>query len=194
MRLGIKLVTFLCLLFVLLAVSASSSFAECNRDQAFNKMMVLGHAQTKMNTEISSLPSGRAKQVKQLRWAELSKEVAMVGSTLAAEKYTEACGEYDRIAKKYDIDLEKSSSGVITMEQIRKDGGKGSGPCSQADASKKLMGMSEQLQDRAANGEISRGVLSAFFEETEPLGAMMYTDPGAVCKKLDSLKPKYELN
>lgn len=172
-----------------LSIVWAPHFAQaCTKDEAFNKMMAIGRAQQKM------MLSAGGNHQQQIHVAELAKEVGDVGSVLAEGKYTEACGYYDTIARKYKIDLAASAEGMVTMDQIRKDGGKQGGSCSQADASKKLMEMSQKLEDKASLGDISRQKMSGFLQEASSHNDLMYSNPSEFCSKLDQLAVKYSVD
>lgn len=123
--------------------------------------------------------------------AELAKATSAVGQTLADKKFAEACAQYDQIAQKFGVDLKKESEGMVTYQEILKDGGKRGGACSQADASKKMMDMHQQLEDKAAMGEVDRDIFRKFGDDTAKLTELLLTNPSEMCKKLDELKPKY---
>ena len=172
--------TFIAIVCLVLLHSSSTAFA-CTRDEAFNKMMALGRARQAMMADRSNMRTA----------VDLAKETADVGKVLAAEKYTEACGYYDKIAAKYGVDLKEASKGMITMEQIRKDGGKKAGACSQSDAAKKLASISQDIQDKIALGDEPASVYRNFSAEVQKNNDLMYTNPSAFCVKLDQLNKKY---
>lgn len=175
---------FILTLCLFLLNSSSTAFA-CTRDEAFNKMMALGRARQALMNQ-----AGRDRS--RIRTAvDLAKETADVGKVLAAEKYSEACGYYDKIAAKYGVDLNEAAKGMITMEQIRKDGGRNGGACSQSDAAKKLASISEDIQDKVALGDQPASAYSEFAKEVQKNNDLMSTDPSAFCAKLDQLNKKY---
>lgn len=160
----------------------------CTKDQAFNKMMSIGRAQQSM------MHGAAGNNAKMLQVAELAKEVADVGQVLADGKYTEACSYYDKIARKYKVDLKESSKGMVTMDEIRKDGGKKGGACSQSEASIKMTEMSEKMSDKAALGDIPHDTLRNFLIEIGTHNDLIYSNPSAFCAKLDDLAVKYSVN
>lgn len=172
---------FLALLFVF---GQFSQFAhgECNREQAFNKMLALGRAKARFQAS-----EGMSQRV-----ALLTVDVAEVGKTLGDKKYGEACRRYDEIAAKYNIDLAEMQKGMVDMAAAAKDGGKGGpGGCSQADASKKMMAAVHALQDRAALGEGDMQDISRFMNALNPYGELMSTNPTAYCKKIAEVSKEF---
>lgn len=156
--------------------------APCSEADAYNKMMALGRVQ-------SRLMSGKDLRV----GGELAQEVANVGQVLADKKFDQACAQYDAIAKKYNVDLQKETQGLVTFDELQKDGGKRGGECSQADASIKMMNMHQQLEDMAALGDVDRDIFRKFGDDTSKLSELLLTNPSEMCRKLDALKPKYGL-
>ena len=176
-----------CLTLLFFALSFAPSAIACTRDEAFNKMMAIGRAQRGIMT------GAAGNHAKMQSAADLAKEVGDVGKILAAEKYTEACEYYDKIARKYNIDLDEASKGMITMDQIRKDGGRKGGACSQADASKKLMGLMQDLQDKVALGDEPASTHRSFANDVQKHNDLMSTNPSAFCAKLDELNKQYKI-
>jgi hypothetical protein len=162
---------------------AEFSIAECNRDQAFNKMMAFGRAKEKLQSEVGFTPL----------IAEMSKEAALLGKALAEEKYTFVCTRYDEIAQKYNLDIKSAENGLIKMEHIKKDGGKMGGRCTQAEAHQKAMDYSHQLQNLVALGEVDQSEISSYSDDVMKISNLLYSNPGEYCRKLDQLKVKYNL-
>jgi hypothetical protein len=160
----------------------------CTKDEAFNKMMAIGRAQQSM------MSAAGGDNAKMLYVAEMAKEVGDVGKVLADGKYAEACGYYDKIARKYKVDLKESAKGMVTMAEIRKDGGKQGGSCSQADASVKMMNLSQKMEDKAALGDITRGQLGEFLKEIGTHNDLMYSNPSGFCSELDKIAAKYSVS
>ena len=161
----------------------------CNRDQAFNKMMALGRAQQlRMASEQS--------HQQMIANADLAKETGAVGQILADGKYNEACELYNAIAEKYGIDLGAAATGMKTMADLKKDGGKGpGGTCSQADASIKLTELMESIEDLKAKGENERAdaLGLAYRDELQNSSELIYTNPSALCAKLLAFKKQHKL-
>ena len=171
---------------ILLIVSAKLSFAaDCTESEAYDKMMALGRAQSRI------MSSGG--QAGMSVGSKLATDTAMVGQMLADKKFGEACRKYDEIAAKYKIDLTKEQDGMVTYNELAKDGGKRGGECGLAEAQKKMMGMHQQLQDQVALGDVDSNVFRQFGEDTAKLNELMFTDPSEVCRRLDGLKEKYKV-
>lgn len=161
-------------------------YPTCTQAQAYNKMLALGRAQARI---MAANPSGG-----QTIGARISIEVSRVGQVLADKKFSEACAKYDEIAGRYDLDLKKESNGLITYEELAKDGGKRGGICSQADASKKVIDLNRQVSEKVSRGESKQDAFQQFNEDAGRLSELLYTDPSKMCASLDGLKGKYGLN
>jgi len=125
--------------------------------------------------------------------AALAKDVTSVGQILADENYDLACRRYDEIAAKHNIDLTRQQEGMITMEELRNDGGKRGGECSAPEASKRVMGYMNQLQDKTALGDIDGSEMAGFMAEMQKFGPLLYTDPSQYCKEADAVAKRYGL-
>lgn len=170
---------------IIILSSSGVSADTCTESQAFNKMMALNRAQGRMMNGGNITANSPA--------VLLAKESAPIGQLMAQKKFGDACAQYDALATKYKIDLVAESKGLLTLEQLTKDGGKGNGTCSVADASKKLMGLHQQLENKAAKGDVSRDVFKTFGEDTKAVGELMVTNPTKACELLDTVKTKYQL-
>lgn len=125
--------------------------------------------------------------------SSFTQETGPISELIAKQQYTEACQMAEEIAKKYKIDLAAEQEGMITIEQLTKDGGKGSGTCSIADAAKRQMELHAQLQAEVDAGRKTSDIFRQFGEDTRGYAQMLSTDPSAACKLFDDLKKKYEL-
>lgn len=177
----IKLVIVVTCLFV----SANALAAPCSEDDAMNKMMALNRAISRMMASGPMTPDSPG--------VKLTQESGPASELIAAKKFDEACAEYDKLAAKYKVDLKGESKGLLTMDDLRKDGGKRGGECSIADASKRMMEMHGQIQDQVALGDADGDALREFGKDTAPFGELMVTDPSEVCRQLEGLKGKYKL-
>ena len=169
---------------LLFAVNAQA--ADCNEKQAYNTMLAFNRALSRMMAQSNMTPNSPG--------IKAATESAPAGQLIADKKFAQACRKYQELAKKYQVDLAKEADGLITMEQAEKDGGKGSGGCSQADAHMKMMNMHQQLEDKAATGDVEHKQSLKFAEETKAFGDLIFTNPSEMCRRLDALKPKYGLN
>lgn len=179
----------LCKLVILpistLCLISQSAAAECNQTEAYNKMLALNKAQARI--------AAASPQSVDSAGTKLAMESAGIGQLLADQKFDEACKQYEMLAIKYGIDLKKEAKGMVTFEELAKDGGARGGECGVAEASKKMMGLHEQLQDKVALGEVSSDVFRDFGKDTEKYGELMMTNPSEVCRQLEGLKTKYKL-
>ena len=159
----------------------------CDRDQAFYKMMAINRANQQMMNK-----AGTNIELMQ-KAAKMGVELSEQGQPLADKKYVEVCAAYDRIAKKYNVNLEQASKGMIDMDQIRKDGGKKGGSCSQSDAAIKAVNLTQKLTKRVHSGEAPRSILTEFSNVLNSKTDLLSTDPSAYCSELDNLSKKYQL-
>jgi len=160
----------------------------CTKDQAMNKMMAIGRAQNERLLAATNSYEDR-KNI-----GDLTKEIGDVGAVLGEGKYNEACERYNTIAKKWNIDLEKASKGMLTMEDLKKDGGKSKGgKCSLAEASTKMNTLLTKLQMMKANGEDVEAINAEYYKLLETKSDLMSTNPSAFCDEVDGFKKKYSL-
>lgn len=172
-----------CLFIVSLAACSGSN--ECSESDAYNKMMALGRAQARI------VASGSPSSMSIV--SNLTLESGAISELIAARKFQEACNKADDVAKGYGFDLAAEMKGMVTIEQLAKDGGKGSGTCSLAEAAQKQMAVHQLLQEQVDKGKASTDVFRKFNDDTSKFGELMYTDPSAVCLKLEELKKSYGL-
>ena len=170
---------------IFLFASTNAFAAPCTENDAMNKMLALNRAMGRMTASGNLTPDSPG--------VKLTQESGGASELIANKKFEEACAEYDQLATKYKIDLKKESEGLVTIEELQKDGGKRGGECSVADASKKMMEIHGQIQDQVALGDADGDALREFGKDTEPFGELMVTNPSEVCRRLDGLKAKYKL-
>lgn len=160
-----------------------SACSKCDQTKAMNKYLALGKVQARMFADGGE---GTTKLA-----AFMQTESGIISELIAQNKYDEACVKADDIAKQYKIDLDKEQKDMITYEQLAKDGGKGSGPCSIADAAKKQMDLHALLQKEVDAGRKSSDIFRRFGDDTRGYAEMLSTNPSAACKLFDDLKVKY---
>ncbi len=187
----IKLIRAMACVTALFTLPTIRLQAECNENQAFNKMMAFNQAWMKYQQGYMARAQKNPDEHQKFRsGAERS---GALGAKLANKEWDAVCAGYDALAKEYGFNLTKSAEGMLTIEQLKKDGGKGQGRCSLEDAAKRYMQMEQKFQDRNANGEVTLEVARAFRADTEPIGLEMNKNPSAVCDKVDTLSKKYGL-
>ena len=168
----------------ILFISATNVLAEtCTEAQAFNKMFAINRAMSRM------MAQGGA--VAQTAGAQISMDSAPISALLGEKKYDEACAKYDALAQSNKIDIAKELQGIVTFEELQKDGGKRGGVCSQAEAHVKMMGIFQKVQDKVALGDADGDAFRKFSDETTKIGELMYTNPSEMCKRLDEIEKKF---
>lgn len=168
-----------------LTLLACTKSNQCDSNQANNKLLALGSIQARLVSKGGD--SGMKVSL------AIAQESAPVAELIAQGKYNEACQKADEIAGRLGIDLAQEQKGMITIEQLAKDGGKGSGTCSIEDAAKKQMQIHSQLQAEVNAGRRDTDVFREFNEDTKSFGELLSTNPSKACELLDSVKTKYNL-
>lgn len=160
----------------------------CTKDQAMNRMMAIGRAQHERLIAATNSYEDR-KNI-----GDLATEIADVGAVIGEGKYNEACERYNDIAKKWNIDLKKASEGMLTMKDLKKDGGKSrGGKCSQAEASIKMNALLTKLQDMKSNGDDVEAINAEYYKTITTKSDLMSTNPSAFCDEIDGFKSLYSL-
>lgn len=173
-------------------IVAPTAFAECNRDQAYNKMMAFNQAWMKYQQAYSALPM----QEQGAQFQKFSSGVdrmSKLSAKLATNEWNTVCQGYDALAKEFGFDLKKSAQGMLTMADLRKDGGRRGGQCGVGDAAKKFMEMFQRFQDKKANGDTTLAEEEAFRAAADPLGPEMNRNPSAVCAKVAEISKEFGL-
>jgi hypothetical protein len=171
---------------LILATAGCAGSSVCDADKANNKLLALGSIQTRLVAKGGE--SGRLLALK------IAQDSAPVAELIAQKKYAEACAKADELASQLGIkDLERQESDMLTAQQLRKDGGKGSGSCSVADAAKKQMEVHSLLQAEVNAGRRSPDVFRDFNKETAGYAELLSKNPSEACALMDRVKAKYRL-
>lgn len=176
---------YLFLVVFMLLVSSCSKSNNCDRNQAYNKMLALGKVQARL--------AGKSGESGMQLAARIGSESGIVSELIAQEKYNEACVKAKELEDKWGLDLAGEEKGMLTIEQLEKDGGKGSGTCSLADAAKKQMEIHGLLQKEVDAGRMSSDVFREFAEDTKLLADYMTSDPSKACELLERVRAKHKL-
>lgn len=123
----------------------------------------------------------------------IAMDAAAVSELIAQQKYPEACKKADEVAGELTIDLNNEMKEIVTIEQLAKDGGKGNGTCSIADAAKKQMEIHALLQVEVNAGRKGQEIFQQFNEDTKEYAQFLSTDPSKACELLGKVKNKYGL-
>ncbi len=173
---------------LLATLSTVTTFA-CTQTEAVNKMMAINRVQQAMVLE-SSNDNNEKELTKMLH--SLNVDMQNVHDNyLNKNDYNESCNQYDTILKKYNIDLEKASKDMLSIEELKKDGGKKGGSCSISEASKKMMTTIKKLQSLSENADISMEEFLEFHSKHDKLLLLMSTNPSKYCDELDALSKNY---
>ena len=183
-----KLTTSITKIGLLTTLTVMSTFA-CSEEEAFNKMMAIGRVQQAMAIETSNDDKERT-LTKML--GSLNDDMQKINETyMLKDDYDNACSAYDSVVQKYNIDMEKASKDMLTMEELKKDAEKEGGSCSIADASIKMMGSIEKMQKLMTNADIAMEEFEEFSTKHEKILPLMSTNPSKYCNELDNLTKQY---
>lgn len=169
-------------LFVLGSLSACNT---CSESDAMNKMLAMQNVQAKLISEAGE-------QREQIAFA-IAQESGKVSELIAQKDYSTACKTADAFATQWHIDLKEEMKGILTYEDLVKDGGKKGGECSLADAAQRNMEFHGKLQAQVDAGTVDSDVFRRYGEDTRTFATLMSSDPSAVCRKLEELKSKYNV-
>lgn len=168
-----------------LMLFSCSKSSDCSEDDAMNKMLALN----KVQGRIIALGGQAGVDVSR----SIMMESASMGELIGTQKYQEACVKADEIAKKYGLNLEKEQEDMVTVQQLKEDGGKAiGGKCSVADAASKQMELHGWLRSEVDAGRKQQDIFQQFQEDTKSYAHLLSTDPSAACKLFDDLRKKYE--
>ncbi len=171
---------------ILLTTLSFNLLLACNQTEALEKMMAISRVQQAMAIE-SSNDNEERELTKMLQ--SLSDDMQNVDDNYLTKKdYNEACNQYDKIIEKYNIDLEKASKDMLSIEELKKDGGKQGGSCSISEASEKMLTTVQSLME---NADIAMEEFLEFNSKHDKLLPLMSTNPSKYCDDLDALSKNY---
>jgi len=174
------------LLMTLLTISTTWG---CSESEAFNKMMAINRVQQAMTLETQHDDEERT-LTKMLQ--ALNADMQSVNDIYMLQNdYTGACDAYDKVIQKYNIDLEKASKDMLTIEELQKDGGKKGGSCSLGEASIKMMDTVGKMQKLMESAEIAMGEFEEFNTKHEKIMPLMTTNPSQYCDELNEIAKEY---
>ena len=165
---------------------SKSGSTSCTEDVAYNKMLALQKVQARLVAKGADSGNELAQR--------LMIDSAPLAEMIAKKQFAEACAKADEIGKKLGADLKKEEKGMVTIQQLRADGGKGDGICSVADVAKRQMEVHGKIQAAIDAGKLPPNMFRTFGDDTKALGEMMSTNPSEGCKLLDGLERKYKLD
>ena len=183
-----KFTTMVTKIALLTALTVTSTLA-CTESEAFNKMMAIGRVQQAMGIEAQNDDKERT-LTKMLH--SLNDDMQNINQAyMMKNEYDNACSAYDSVVQKYNIDMNKASDGMLTVEQLKEDGGKNGGSCSLAEASIKMMDTIGKMQKLMNDADIAMEEFEEFSSKHEKIIPLMSTEPSKYCDKLNNIAKKY---
>ena len=179
---------------LLTLVLATNAWADCTRDQAFDKMMKLNQLSASLNAEVPIDPrvDGAGMNSAFQRIKEYTDRMAPAGPLLAEGRYNEACKIYDETAAHFGFNL--ASSNALTMDQLRKDGGrKKAGECDITELAKRNVQLATDFATAFGAGKFTYEQQRQYSKDSEKLNMLATSDPGAACREIEALRAKYGL-
>ena len=173
------------LLTICVSLSACTGGQQCDSNRATNKMLALNKIQARVMADGGEVGTSLG--------LSMTKDIGAVSELIAQQKYNEACAKADAMAKMLEVDLDEEQKDMLTIEQLAKDGGKGNGTCSLADAAKMNMEVHGLLQKEVDAGRMDSEIFRTYNDDTRSLAELMSTNPSKACELLEGLKVKYKL-
>lgn len=174
---------------LLLTALSSSTLLACTQTEALEKMMALSRVQQAMVIESSN--DNEERELTKMLYSLNADMQNVKDNYLDKNDYSEACNQYDKIFEKYNLDLEKASKDMITIEELKKDGGKNGGSCSISEASIKMSTTMQKLQSLMENADIATEEFLEFSKKHEKLLPLLSTNPSKYCDELDLISKEY---
>lgn len=166
----------------------SSVFA-CTEDEANNKRMAIERVQQAMVIESSN--DDEEKTLTKMLHSLVDDMQVVNKNYLVKKEYDNACREYDNIIEKYNIDMDKATDGMLTMEELKADGGKKGGSCSIVEASAKMTKSVGKMQKLMESADIAMEEFLEFNKRHEKIMPLMTTNPSSYCDQLDEIVKTY---
>ena len=154
--------------------------ATCTKDEAYNKMMILGAEGAKRMHAYMKNKNAKVRLI--------SDYVTRVSPYMEREEYSKACAIYDEVAKEYGIDFNKDKKITMTMKEIKEDGGKKGGECNLGDAALRFLNVSNTL--------LARGLAKTLEKDTmyHKASEEMTLHPSLSCELSQKLADKYHVS
>ena len=112
-----KITTTVTKIALLTALTITSTLA-CTEAEAFDKMMAIGRVQQAMGLETPN--DDKEKKLTKMLYSLNTDMEKVYQDYIMTKRYPQACSAYDEIVQKYNIDMDKASKDMITMEQLKK--------------------------------------------------------------------------
>lgn len=174
--------------------SSNLVLADCNKEQAFDKMIKLNQLNVELQNEVPKDPTTDPDAMNRAyeRIKEYTDLIVPAGPLLAAGKYNEACAIYDQTAKHFNFNI--SSAKSLSMKQLQKDGGRSvSGKCNISDVAKRSVGLAQDFAKAYEEGRFTYERQRQFSKDSEELNALASSDPGRACEGIEKLRAEYGL-
>ncbi len=174
---------------------AASAFAECTRDQAFNRMMQLNTKSMNFQAEVSKLLTTDPEKfnAEQARFKDFAVKLGSGGKLLADGRYNEACALYSALDREFNLPADRKQT--LTMERLRKNGGKSTATgCDLSQAAIKMAALSSAFAHAFDEGKITSAQSTQFTRDTESIGVVMNQEPSKACLMIVETAAKFELS
>ena len=154
--------------------------ATCTKDEAYNKMMILGAEGAKRMHAYMKNKNAKVRLI--------SDYVSRVSPYMEKEEYSKACAIYDEVAKEYGVDFNKDKKITMTIKEIKEDGGKKGGECNLGDAALRFLNVSNTL--------LARGLAKTLEKDTtyHKASEEMTLHPSLSCELSKKLADKYHVS
>lgn len=153
-----------------------------------NKMIALNQKGARLQ---AALPDPRLDsagyQANYKKVIDFSTRLAAGGPLLAQKKYQEACSLYEKLEADYKFDA--SQAKTLTLEELKRDGGKGrGGVCSLSEAAIRMSKLTEKYVSAKEAGTLSALQAKEFDRQSREIGISMNQDPSVSCTQMAELE------